>query len=64
MTRYVSDTHLEIAKLLRDNLDDWLKGILPLSTPGLRKIYSEEITDQAFDALHDLALEIDETPED
>ena len=64
MTRYVSDTHLEIAKLLRDNLDDWLKGILPMSTPGLRKVYSEEITDQAFNAMQDLALEVDETPED
>lgn len=64
MTRYVSDTHLEIAKLLRDNLDDWLKGILPMSTPGLRKAYSEEITDQAFNAMQDLALEVDETPED
>ena len=32
-TRYVSDTHLELAQLLRDNLDDWLKGVLPVSTP-------------------------------
>jgi|TARA_R100000084_G_C4586002_1_gene116068 hypothetical protein len=63
-TPYVSDTHLELAELLRDNLDNWLKGVLPISTPGLRKIYAEEITDQAFDALHDLALEVDETPED
>ena len=63
-TRYVSDTHLELAQLLRDNLDDWLKGIHPMSTPGLRKIYAEEITDQAFDALQDLALDIDATSED
>ena len=63
-TRYVSDTHLELAELLRDNLDDWLKGVHPMTTPGLRKIYAEEITDQAFDALQDLALDIDETPEE
>ena len=63
-TRYVSDTHLELAQLLRDNLDDWLKGVLPVSTPGLRKVYAEEITDQAFNAIQDLALEVDETPEE
>jgi hypothetical protein len=62
--RYVSDTHLELAELLRDNLDNWLKGVLPMSTPGLRKVYAEEITDQAFNAIQDLALEVDETPED
>ena len=60
-TRYVSDTHLELAELLRDNLDNWLKEMLPMSTPGLRKIYAEEITDQAFDAIHDLATDIDAT---
>tara|TARA_B100000424_G_scaffold259199_1_gene241840 strand:+ start:516 stop:746 length:231 start_codon:yes stop_codon:yes gene_type:complete len=59
--RHVSNTHLELAELLRDNLDDWLKGVIPISTPGLRKIYAEEITDQAFDAIQDLALEVDET---
>ena len=59
--RHVSNTHLELAELLRDNLDDWLKGVLPMSTPGLRKVYAEEITDQAFDAIQDLALEVDET---
>ena len=62
--RHVSDTHLQLAQLLRDNLDEWLKGVLPMSTPGLRKIYAEEITDQAFDALHYLAMDIDATPED
>ena len=62
--RYVSDTHLELAELLRDNLDNWLKGVLPMSTPGLRKVYAEEITDQAFNAIQDLALEVDETPEE
>ena len=62
--RHVSDTHLELAELLRDNLDNWLKGVIPMSTPGLRKIYAEEITDQAFDAIQDIALEVDETPED
>ena len=62
--RHVSDTHLELAKLLRDNLDNWLKGVHPMTSPGLRKIYAEEITDQAFDALHDLAMDIDETPEE
>ena len=43
---------------------DWLKGVLPVSTPGLRKIYAEEITDQAFDALHDLAMDIDASTEE
>ena len=59
--RHVSNTHLELAELLRDNLDNWLKGILPISTPGLRKVYAEEITDQAFNAIQDLAIEVDET---
>ena len=63
-TRYVSDTHLELAQLLRYNLEDWLKGVHLMSTPGLRKVYAEEITDQAFNAIQDLALEVDETPED
>ena len=63
-TRHVSDTHLELAELLRDNLDNWLKGVIPMSTPGLRKIYAEEITDQAFDAIQDIALEVDETYEE
>ena len=63
-TRYVSDTHLELAEMLRDNLDDWLKGVHPMTSPGLRKIYSEEIVDQAFDAIHDLAMDIDATPEE
>ena len=63
-TRHVSNTHLELAELLRDNLDNWLKGVIPMSTPGLRKIYAEEITDQAFDALHDLSMDIDASTEE
>ena len=63
-TRYVSDTHLELAQLLRDNLDDWLKGVHPMTSRGTRKVYAEEITDQAFDALHDLAVDIDATAEE
>ena len=35
-----------------------------MSTPGLRKVYAEEITDQAFNAIQDLALEVDETYEE
>ena len=62
--RYVSDTHLELAELLRDNLDNWLKGVHPMTTKGTRKIYAEEIVDQAFDAIHDLAMDIDATPEE
>ena len=62
--RHVSNTHLELAQLLQANLDNWLKGVLPMSTPGLRKIYAEEIVDQAFDAIHDLSMDIDATPED
>ena len=62
--RHVSDTHLELAELLQANLNDWLKGVPPMTSPGLRKIYAEEITDQAFDALHDLAMDIDATEEE
>ena len=62
--RHVSDTHLELAELLQANLNDWLKGVHPMTSPGLRKIYAEEITDQAFDALHDLAMDIDATAEE
>tara|TARA_R100001163_G_C4947784_1_gene116836 strand:+ start:407 stop:661 length:255 start_codon:yes stop_codon:yes gene_type:complete len=62
--RHVSDTHLELAELLRDNLNEWLKGVHPMTSRGTRKIYAEEITDQAFDALHDLAMDIDATPEE
>ena len=62
--RHVSDTHLELAELLGDNLDNWLKGVHPMTTKGTRKIYAEEIVDQAFDALHDLAMDIDATPEE
>ena len=58
------DTHLELAELLRDNLVNWLKGVHPMTTKGTRKIYAEEIIDQAFDAIHDLAMDIDATPED
>ena len=62
--RHVSDTPLELAELLQANLNDWLKGVHPMTSPGLRKIYAEEITDQAFDALHDLAMDIDATAEE
>ena len=62
--RHVSDPPLELAELLRDNLDNWLKGVHPMTTKGTRKIYAEEIVDQAFDAIHDLAMDIDATPED
>ena len=62
--RHVSNTHLELAELIQANLDNCLKGVHPMTSPGLRKIYAEEITDQAFDALHDLAMDIDATPED
>ena len=62
--RHVSNTHLELAELLQDNLDNWLKGVHPMTTPGLRKMYAEEIIDQAFDAIHDLALDIDASTEE
>ena len=62
--RHVSDTHLELAELLQANLNDWLKGVHPMTSPGLRKIYAEEITDQAFAALHDLAMDIAATAEE
>ena len=63
-TRHVSDTHLDIAETLEGNLRVWLAAIHPEASTKVLSIYAEEIVDQAFDALHDLAMDIDATPED
>jgi len=64
MTRHVSDTHLDIAKTLEGNLRVWLAAIHPEASDKVLSIYAEEIIDQAFDAIHDLAMDIDATPEE
>ena len=63
-TRHVSDTHLDIAETLEGNLRVWLAAIHPEASDKVLSIYAEEIIDQAFDALHDLAMDIDATPEE
>ena len=55
----VRDTHLEIAEHLEGNLRVWLAAIHPEARAQVIKMYSEEIVDQAYDALHDLAQDID-----
>ena len=62
--RHVSDTHLDIAETLEGNLRVWLAAIHPEASDKVLSIYAEEIIDQAFDALHDLAMDIDATPEE
>ena len=60
-TRPVSDTHLDIAETLEGNLRVWLAAIHPEASAKVLSMYAEEIIDQAFDALHDLAMDIDAT---
>lgn len=62
--RHVSDTHLDIAETLEGNLRVWLAAIHPEANDKVLSIYAEEIIDQAFDAIHDLAMDIDATPEE
>ena len=62
-TRPVSDTHLDIAETLEGNLRVWLAAIHPEASTKVLSIYAEEIVDQAFDALHDLAMDIDASTE-
>ena len=61
--RYVSDTHLDIAETLEGNLRVWLAAIHPEASTKVLSMYAEEIVDQAFDALHDLAMDIDASTE-
>ena len=61
--RHVSDTHLDIAETLEGNLRVWLAAIHPEASDKVLSIYAEEIVDQAFDALHDLSMDIDASTE-
>jgi len=56
------DTHLDIAETLEGNLRVWLAAIHPEASAEVLSMYAEEITDQAFDAIHDLSMDIDATP--
>ena len=56
------DTHLDIAETLEGNLRVWLTAIHPEASAEVLSIYAEEIVDQAFDAIHDLSMDIDATP--
>ena len=62
--RHVSDTHLDIAETLEGNLRVWLTAIHPEASAKVLSMYAEEIIDQAFDAIHDLSMDIDATPEE
>ena len=55
----VQDTHLDISETLEGNLRVWLAAIHPEARDKVLKMHAEEIVDQAFDAIHDLAQEID-----
>jgi len=55
----VRDTHLEIAEHLEGNLRVWLTAIHPEASDKVLKLHAEEIVDQAYDALSDLAQDID-----
>ena len=56
------DTHLDIAETLQGNLRVWLAAIHPEASAEVLSMYAEEIVDQAFDAIHDLSMDIDATP--
>ena len=60
--RHVSDTHLDVAETLEGNLRVWLTAIHPEASAEVLSMYAEEITDQAFDAIHDLSMDIDAPP--
>ena len=53
------DTHLDIAETLGDNLRVCLAAIHPEASDKVLKLHAEEIVDQAYDALSDLAQDID-----
>tara|TARA_R110000868_G_scaffold268427_1_gene527586 strand:- start:76 stop:285 length:210 start_codon:yes stop_codon:yes gene_type:complete len=59
----VQDTHLDIAETLEGNLRVWLAAIHPEARDKVLKMHAEEIVDQAFDAIHDLAQDIDASQE-
>ena len=62
--RHVSDTHLDVAETLEGNLRVWLTAIHPEASAKVLSMYSEEIIDQAFDAIHDLSMDIDASTEE
>lgn len=63
--RHVSDTHLDIAEKLRADLAKVIGKLYPEPAyPDTCLVYAEEIIDQAFDAIHDLALDIDASTEE
>ena len=59
----VQDTHLDIAETLEGNLRVWLAAIHPEARDKVLKMHAEEIVDQAYDAIHDLAQDIDASQE-
>ena len=59
--RHVSDPHLDVAETLEGNLRVWLTAIHPEASAKVLSMYAEEIVDQAFDAIHDLSMDIDAT---
>ena len=60
----VRDTHLDIAETLENQLRVWLQDIHPEANDKVLKLHAEEIVDQAYDALSDLAQDIDADPEE
>ena len=62
--RHVSDTHLDVAETLEGNLRVWLAAIHPEASAKVLSMYAEEIVDQAFDAIHDLSMDIDASTEE
>jgi len=55
----VQDTHLDIVETLENQLRVWLQDIHPEANDKVLKLHAEEIVDQAYDALSDLAQDID-----
>ena len=63
--RHVSDTHLDIAEKLRADLAKVIGKLYPdPAYPDTCLVYAEEIIDQAFDAIHDLSMDIDASTEE
>ena len=56
------DTHLDIAETLQGNLRVNSREPYPEASAEVLSMYAEEIVDQAFDAIHDLSMDIDATP--
>jgi hypothetical protein len=60
----VQDTHLDIAETLEGNLRVWLAAMHPKASSKVLQMYAEEIVEQSFDAIRDLAQDIDADPEE